>query len=103
MRRARTLIVIGSALGVAWQVIFWLVDWLSGFHFIMPEIERHDWVADIVEAVLTNPPPYDLTVTVALTVLLGLASLVRGIDGETLRARLRSAFSAWMAKTGRAQ
>jgi hypothetical protein len=66
----RTVIAVASGLLVLWRIVVSAVDWLSRFDFFLHQIANHEWVADMVEAVVAHPPPFDLTVTLALIVLM---------------------------------
>jgi hypothetical protein len=55
---AITLTLLGG-MGTLWHLAYSLVDWLSRFEWIAHQVTSHDWVADVIEAILAHPPPVE--------------------------------------------
>ncbi|WP_374299193.1 hypothetical protein [Ferrovibrio sp.] len=59
----------------SWGAIWWLFDWISRFDFIIGLVKERQWVADLIEAVLTRPPPFELLAYVIGFILVVFALL----------------------------
>ena len=72
-RLLRMLMVASSSVLLFWRIVADVVDWLSRFEFVAHQVSRREWVADVIEAVLTYPPPFELAGTLLLLAILTAA------------------------------
>ncbi len=83
----RTLEIL-SGLALLWQFVFRIFDWLTRFDFVLEQVAKHGWVADVIEAIINHPPPYGLLTTFFMGLILA-AVIVWDRRGRKLAAPTR--------------
>jgi len=68
LKSARVVLALATGVAFLWQITFYTVDWLARFDFVLQQISAHGWIADVIEAVLKRPPPFELIGSLILLV-----------------------------------